>query len=409
MNNPMNAVLLFSIFLVSVCMAYSTLPVTEADSTADHITGLKWKGLQSSNAGLSGNMTVVVINETILYADEQIESFVDYILDEVQVLYPNVNVNITYAPGSTEARNITLLALQNNSTDYIVSVGSNFARTLVLHSNIVQWIEGINFTHVRNIGFIDSRYPFDQSHLERFSVAEFNHGQGGFMAGVKSAVMTENHKIGVLLDPSTNFQSNNIVFKQNQQTFLSGFIAGVRYAGEHLLNNTDILVKAKAFDNSIYQSPAQTTQTLLKDLKESFGADVVLNLMSGVDPVVMTEAATLGLDVVVCGANQTQAQLSMVQRLEVLFMDMLNYWNQTETEETYSQVFDIGSPAMSLTDYGFGGSDDSMLAIQANVTSGIILVPSNLFLNSKATNGFGYLSIFLVTGSLLLVRRFKHS
>lgn len=400
-----------SIWLI-ILVFLTVIAVHPSYSTRFNNITFKINNPSQISSNLTGNVSLIIINTDYTYAQEQNDSILRAMKMNSSLLtnYPNLNFTVFYPENMTEAKDLTNNSFSSGIYQYIIHVGSSDVRTLISDELALAW--DVNFTQVKRVGFIDSK---SLSFRDNVTHIDFDKAQGGFITGLKSAGVSENSKIGVLLDypilaGSSGFFTNE--FFRFSETFLSAFIAGTQYASEHLLNRKQIDIKTLAVDRNNLEDESSTSSELdqlLNQFKNEFGADTVVNLLRGLDTQIIEKGNNLGLKIVTLGANQSNAEFSLVQNLDIALYRMIDYWNNTATainNPTFLNIDLLDEEAMFLSDYNFRGDNEILFALQVNITNGKIIIPTLILRSPQATNGFALTLTFIV---LSLVAFYKYT
>lgn len=356
--------------------------------------------LNSNQNSVSGEFKIIIVNQNALYSSNHIDYIVDYININLESQFPLINFNISIIDNvsiTLSSRVIELLNYSNIKYAAIIGpIGNNNGN---LFNNLFNWSEGLFLDHIENLALIDTKnYGLNTNQLSNINFISFDMLQAGFMSGIKSAILTESNKVGILLDYSTVVSFENRFYSDiylDNEIFVTGFLSGIKYASEHLLDRREILLKTEIFDLT-KDSDSELTNKLTS-FKE-FGADFVFNLQSYFDDKFILKAKELDLKTGVLGDNNTDASFSFVKNTALPLKDLIDHWNSTSGENSSLNFqYNLANNSyMSLSNYDFQ-DDYSLLLVQHLVLNGsITLSPFIDFGNQDIIPGFESSFLFVL-------------
>ncbi|MHA2362905.1 MAG: hypothetical protein ACXAC7_03040 [Candidatus Hodarchaeales archaeon] len=389
-------------FLILIIICISSFIITPSVNINSESNLIQKLNEQSQITGLVGNVSLIIIDNNFVYSQEQINPLLSIINSTLNQTYPDLSFSVFLPKNKTTAIEMMNSSFASEDYQYIVNIG-NFDlgyRTSTIRQSIPNklteyWTN--NYTHVKKVGFIDSKSLYSRQNITQ---VDFDDSQAGFISGIKAADVSINGQIGVILDyPIFNEGSYDLTynFESYDNNFLSAFLSGVQYASEHLLNRTkELTVKTIAIDRIKLEVDSNNEiERILTELKDIFGADTIFNLVSGIDSQVLDKANQFSLKTGTRGANNSDATFNIIEMLDVALIELIDNWNSSEQITGYTYTLSDEN-VLFLSDYSFNGHNNLLYPIQENVTNGIIKIPTDLFYHPQATNGFEFVFIFII-------------
>ena len=383
---------------------------------------------QKSNA-LTGNVTVVIYNLENYYTSNQINLIQNYVYNVIQPTFSTVNFNVSILNFPQQVDFVYANALDsivsNNNPNYLIILGGT-SNGQSIYSMVKNWITGTNNINIKQLALVDNmitksdlfnnpnpqlgiHFNSDDKIVNDLSVVNVDLSQAGFMSGVQSSLLTKTDKIGLIIDHSLKVDFNNILispsdaqgspyYSFNRADFVTGFIAGVEYGAEFLLDGAHIDLKSVSYDDSTSFS-ANVMNSDVATLSD-FGADVIFNMESGLNSAFLNAASSHSIQTGTFGYNNTNASFSFIENSQNIVYDLVNHWNTTSTgvDWTYNLA---NSSIMSLSSM----KDSSLSTIQTEILNGTIKIP-NYISQGKIQGIPGFeLPIGLVTLALVISKR----
>ena len=360
------------------------------------------------NSELNGKIAVIIVNQDNLYSENQISEIENEINVNLVNDYPELSFNVSVVNDkNTILFEYVAEVLESESPSYVVIIGAiGFSQRGFYSDVLLNWTQNKGFEYVKNFALIDYLFDIDENEFKEIDKEDtivnknvtfqsFDYSQAGFMSGIKSASLTTTNKIGILLDHSFVIDFNNKIASNQgykNSIFVKGFISGVEYASEHLLNSTEIQVKSEIFNNEI---ESQNAVDIALNKFSDFGADIIFNMESGYDELVIQSAKTKNMKIGNLGNNNSDTAFSLVKNIDISLSDLLLNWNVSNLMD-YSKKFTlVDSEIMGLSIY-----DSTTIKIQNELLDGKIELPE--FIIEEVIPGF---ELFAIIFSLITLKK----
>jgi basic membrane lipoprotein Med (substrate-binding protein (PBP1-ABC) superfamily) len=404
-----NIILFISLFVVFTPIPNNQLSYSQSGNKSQMNFSIK---SNQDIASVSGNFSIIIFNLESYYSSEQILKIENYVFNILKPKYSAAQFNISIIE-DTEGQSFIF-------ADFFANLMTELTPSFVLiigpiyddQNSFSQTLESYENTKFGFIDYMRSKYETVSSSTQNISFASFDFSQSGFMLGLQSSILTKTNKIGIILDHSLNVdfynkvsspksEGNVQIYDFNRAELIYGFIAGVEYSAENILNRTKIDLKTVAYD---FKNPTATATDIMKNNVKTlsdFGADVIFNMESGLDKDFIQEANSLAILTGVIGTNRSDATFSMVLNNEFIINDIINLWNSSNDDFKLKYTLE-NSSVMSLSDM----NDARLLSVQNLILNGTIKIP--LEYPSERIFGFDFVVTFLPIACLIFLKKIKN-
>jgi len=413
------------LLVLTVVIPLLILSSTNHGLTYHNNNVLSIRSKQTVNS-ISGNVTIIIYNFEALYTDTQTSQIKNYVEQVLTQMYPACNFNVTILgstlPNTFIFGNAFDQIMNSTHPEYVILMGG-VSTGQSIFKEITNWMTGTNYTYVKQFALVDNmmtkqdifdnndpnigiHFSTDQKVIHNLSLANIDFSQAGFMAGVQSALVTKNDKIGLIVDHTMHIdftnkisspfdQYGNPLFSFDRSNFIMGFIAGAEYSAEFLLKGATIDIKTVGYDFN-NPNPVDVMNKNVQTLTDS-GTDVIFNMESGQDSTFIQDANSLSIKTGVLGTNNQNATFSVIENSSLIVSNILQSWNQTSSsvDWTYNVA---NSSVMHLS----VKPDPRLSLIKTELLNGSIVIPNYITENKiQGVSGFEFFFVFLTPAILV--------
>ena len=410
------------VILISLTFLLSISSNYQAITSNPHID-LKTQSNQNVNQ-ISGNVSIIIYNSEGYYTDNQLLE-INNTVSNLALQFSSCKFNITVIDNSLSLSDQINGIIKANNPQYLLIMGGVSVNQSNYTNILKNWTHGDNYTSIKEIGVIDYMMSADNFPVKAYingsspdyllnnsvTFANVDFLQAGFMAGVKASLFTKTNKIGLIIDHSLQSSfytplgpsvdsSNNALYSFNRADFVNGFIAGVYYSSEHLLNSTNIEVKTITNDYTQQITADQFMQNDVNSLHD-FGADVIFNMESYEDNVFIQDAKAFSIHTGVLGDNNSEADFSLAENSGQIISDFLNMWNSSNIN--YDLTYNLkNSTVLSL----YPTNNAKLNLVQTLVLNGTIQI--NTSIPIQGVPGFEYYFTFIPLLLVIIRKKLKN-